>query len=274
MSTDLTLSFLGGCLLSLTAGPMGAFLVWGRMAFLADALAHASLLGSVVVSLTLIPLKLAFVMFVVFSAVILWFLISFFKNKEDVMLLLFSGGFMGAGLLLMSFVGMSSDELIGYLTGRGTQPDLFLWMMLMAVVVGSVIFFFFAWRSLLATVISPDIAQVEGVPVKVLKFIFMLLVFFFVFLGIRWSGALFVTMLLVCPFLIAKPWFSDPGKTLLASSLVGFVCFVPSFWANLAYHLPQGPFLSFLMIVVIVLSHGLAAYVERLKRSSVKKGAS
>ena len=37
--------WLGGVLLALAAGPLGSFVVWRRMSYFGDTLAHASLLG-------------------------------------------------------------------------------------------------------------------------------------------------------------------------------------------------------------------------------------
>ena len=38
-------AFLGGLGLAAVAGPLGSFIVWRRMAFFGDALAHSALLG-------------------------------------------------------------------------------------------------------------------------------------------------------------------------------------------------------------------------------------
>jgi len=45
MSEFLLRAFLGGVGVALAAGPIGAFLIWQRMAFFGAALAHSALLG-------------------------------------------------------------------------------------------------------------------------------------------------------------------------------------------------------------------------------------
>jgi zinc transport system permease protein len=42
--------WLAGILLALAAGPLGSFVVWRRMSYFGDTLAHASLLGGVSVA--------------------------------------------------------------------------------------------------------------------------------------------------------------------------------------------------------------------------------
>ena len=37
--------WLGGVMLALAAGPLGSFVVWRKMSYFGDTLAHASLLG-------------------------------------------------------------------------------------------------------------------------------------------------------------------------------------------------------------------------------------
>ncbi len=45
MISFLLLSLIAGSVIALTAGPLGAFVVWRRMAYFGDTLAHSALLG-------------------------------------------------------------------------------------------------------------------------------------------------------------------------------------------------------------------------------------
>jgi len=258
--------FWGGAALALMAGPIGSFLVWGRMAFLADVLAHAALLGSVIVSLTVFSLSFSFLAFAVTSASLLFVLIHFFQDQQEVVLVLFSTSFMALGLVIMHVYDLSTADLIGYLTGRGTPPDQFLWVVFLAVLVTITCFLIIYWRALLSIVIAPELAAVEGVRQGLLTWIFMVLVFLFIFLGIRWSGALFMTAFLVCPLLIVRPWCCSPLSVLCFSGLMGGVSFSAGFW--LVSHLgwPQGPTFTLVMVAGVMLSH-LLVYVRGMLKS-------
>src|SRR5690554_4870286 len=62
---------MAGLLLALVAGPLGSFVVWRRMAFFGDTLAHGALLGITLGVLTDINLSLALIIGSVCLALVL-----------------------------------------------------------------------------------------------------------------------------------------------------------------------------------------------------------
>ncbi|MDP6189999.1 MAG: metal ABC transporter permease, partial [Gammaproteobacteria bacterium] len=63
--------WLGGILIATTTGPLGSFMVWRRMAYFGDTLAHAALLGVALGWLLQINLTLAVVLFCLLLAILL-----------------------------------------------------------------------------------------------------------------------------------------------------------------------------------------------------------
>ncbi len=96
-------ALLAGIGLALVTGPAGCFVVWQRMAYFGETIAHSALLGVAIVILT--DLNLTFGIFVTSSAVVLamFWLEGRDTLPTDTLLGLLSHGGLALGLVLLSF---------------------------------------------------------------------------------------------------------------------------------------------------------------------------
>ena len=91
---------LGGGLLTLLTGPLGCFLVWRRMAYFGDALAHAALLGVAMGLFFQLPVALA-VLAVGCAVALLLALVRRRDLAQDTLLGILSPGALAAGLIAL-----------------------------------------------------------------------------------------------------------------------------------------------------------------------------
>ncbi len=96
-------ALLAGIGLALVTGPAGCFVVWQRMAYFGETIAHSALLGVAIVILT--DLNLTFGIFITSSAVVLamFWLEGRDALPTDTLLGLLSHGGLALGLVLLSF---------------------------------------------------------------------------------------------------------------------------------------------------------------------------
>ena len=108
-------AFFGGLSLSLVAGPLGAFLVWHRLSYVADAFAHAAILGLVVSAGLNLPQGVSMASFALFSGAVMWVFLSHFKAMEDTLLVLFSVALCRSGLCSWPFLTSLEIKLLATL---------------------------------------------------------------------------------------------------------------------------------------------------------------
>ncbi|MEP1441458.1 MAG: metal ABC transporter permease, partial [Hyphomicrobiales bacterium] len=110
-------ALFAGVGVALVAGPLGCFVVWRRMAYFGDTLAHAALLGVAVALLLEVNVTLA--VFVVSAAVSMSLLLLQKRAplSADALLGLLSHSALALGLVLLAFLTWIRFDLTGLLFG-------------------------------------------------------------------------------------------------------------------------------------------------------------
>jgi zinc transport system permease protein len=258
--------FLGGVSLSLVAGPLGAFLVWHRLSYVADAFAHAAILGLVVGAGLGIPQGVSMVVFALLSGAVMWALLSYFKLMEDTLLVLFSGGAMSLGLFLMAVFEVPRTRVMGYLAGNMMTVSYLESAAIILLSVCVIAFLVFRSRMLLSAIVCPDFARVEGLPVNLVYGGFLSVVFLFVLLGLKWAGSLFMTVCLICPIVMVSSWVVTPAQALIQSALWSVACFVCGFYVATLYGAPLGATVGLVMVLGALTSGGMRFMVRARQR--------
>lgn len=110
-------SILAGIGIALVAGPLGSFVVWRRMAYFGDTLAHASLMGLALGFLLNINLYLALVVVCLGLAVVLVTMQKQQLVATDTLLGILAHSALSLGLIAVSFLDNVRVDLMGYLFG-------------------------------------------------------------------------------------------------------------------------------------------------------------
>jgi zinc transport system permease protein len=249
--------------IALLAGPLGALLVWQRLSYLGDALAHASVLGvglGMFFAWPLLPTTL--VVTLSLSLLLYTFLGPKRLDPAESMLLLLTQGFMGLGLLLMTCTRLSSLDLMGYLMGDflmiSSQEALLIWILLG----GAGLLLWQYWKPLLATIVHPELAAIAGVPSGTVQLCFLLVATLILVFVVQATGVLLVTTLLIFPVLSLRPWISNPKSLCLASSFLGLLSVLSGLGGSLLWDAPPGPLIA-VFLFVCFLGTRLLLFVRR-----------
>ena len=169
-------SILAGLGIAIIAGPLGSFVVWRRMAYFGDTLAHASLMGLAFGFLLDINLYLALTLCCLVLAVVLVTLQKQQLVATDTLLGILAHSALSLGLVAVSFLDNVRIDLMSYLFGDlfAVTPEDLAYIYMGVVVVAAVLGFF--WRSLLSTTVNEDLAAVEGHNVDLMRLVLMLMV--------------------------------------------------------------------------------------------------
>lgn len=241
MPEFLLYALLAGLALALVAGPLGAFVVWRRMAYFGDTLSHSALFGVAIGLLLDIQPALA----VVVSSLLLALLLVTLQQRQplasDTVLGILAHSILSLGLVTLSFMDSVRVDLMGYLFGdllSVTGSDL------AGILAGSTLVLLgllWLWRPLLAMTVDEELARVEGVPVAALRLALMLLIALVIGVAMKIVGVLLITSLLIIPAATAQRHARSPERMALIAILLGMAAVCAGL--TMSWHLdtPAGP---------------------------------
>jgi zinc transport system permease protein len=194
-------AFLAGLIIAVAAPLIGGFLVVRGYSLMADTLAHVSLAGVAVGVLT----KTYPVITAIGASVLAVILMEGLRKNEKVagesLLALFLSGSLALAVVLMSLAKEFNTNFINYLFGSiatVSETDLKLIAGLGFLIVATVIGLY---KEFYLTAFDEELAQANGLPVRRLNLIQMILAAVMVSLSIRVVGVLLIGALMVIPVL-------------------------------------------------------------------------
>jgi zinc transport system permease protein len=241
MDDFLTRALLGGLGVALAAGPLGALIVWRRMAYFGDTLAHSGLLGVALGALLGVDPQLGVVVTCLLVALALVLLQRQRGLATDTLLGILAHATLSLGLVALAFLATVRVDLVGYLFGdilAINAADLYwIWgggLLALGALAG-------LWRPLLAITVHEELAQVEGVAVFPTRLAFMLLIALVIAVAMKVVGILLITSLLIIPAATARRLARSPEGMAALASLLGGVAVALGLWASLRWDTPAGP---------------------------------
>ncbi|NQV44642.1 MAG: metal ABC transporter permease [Rhodospirillales bacterium] len=259
-------ALLAGIGVAILAGPLGCIVVWRRMAYFGEAMAHASLLG-VVLGAVLGVFPWAIVITVCIGAALLLYVLERHgKATLDSAIGLVAHGSLALGLVVLSFAETVQVNLLAYLFGdilSVSQGD--LWLILGG---GLVVLCILAviWSPLLSVVVNPDVAQVEGVNVAMVKVIYLVLLALTVAAAMKIVGVLLVVAMLVIPASAARALSTSPEGMALNATLVGIAGVCSGLWGAYQFDTPAGPSIVTAVVCLFAVFTCLGSIVGRASR--------
>jgi len=259
MLDDFFVRAILGCVgIAATTGPLGCLVVWRRMAYFGDTMAHSALLGVALAFLSDLNMTFAVFMVTVMIAGILLLLQRRQMLSSDSLLGILSHSTLAISLLILSFMPWIRQDLSAYLFGdvlSVSRVDLIL------IYVGGAFALFvltLLWRPLLVATVSVDLAQAEGLHPERAKVIFMLLLALIIAIAMKIVGILLITALLILPATAARRLASTPEMMAIFSVMAGVVAALFGLYSSLYFNTPSGPsvvtaaFILFLLCLVPV----------------------
>ncbi len=237
----LLLPLAAGLGIAAVAGPLGAFVVWRRMAYFGDTLAHASLMGVALGFMLSINPDIAVVCGCSLLALLLILLQQNRTIATDTLLGILSHSTLALGLIFVSLMPGQALNLNAYLFGdllSATGKDVFTVYLIGAAVLGTVCIL---WRKLLAITVNEELASVEGIPVFKIKAVLMLLMALVIAIAMKIVGVLLITALLIIPAATARRLTNSPESMALLASVLACIAVIGGIAASVFVDSPTGP---------------------------------
>lgn len=257
-------AIIAGLCIALVAGPLGSFVVWRRMSYFGDTLAHASLLGIAVGILSDINLQLA----VITSSILFSLLLIFLQKKKalstDTLLGILAHSTLAIGLIILSLSSQVQVNLVAYLFGdllTIANSDIY-WIAGVSAVVGILTYHF--WNDLLSITVHEELAEVEGLRVDRLHALMVLMIALLIAVSMKIIGVLLITSLLIIPPAAARKFAQTPEQMAVGASIAGCLSVILGLLMSFKFDTPAGPSIVVSACCLFLLSY-LAPSLFRTK---------
>ncbi|MDB5412644.1 MAG: zinc transporter permease [Rubritepida sp.] len=236
---------LVGCLaLSLSAPPLGVFLMLRRMSLTGDVLAHGILpgvaLGFVLAGLWMPALAFGGLVAGLIVALGSGALARATGGREDAALAGLYLTALAAGVTLISWRG-SAVELTQLLFGSVLGVDDAALLLMGGAATATLLFLAFAWRPLILECFDPSFAKAVGVRGSVWHLGLLALVVVNLVAAFQAVGSLMAVGLMMLPAIAARHWARDVGGMIAAAVALALVATLIGLLASYHADLPSGP---------------------------------
>ena len=234
-------ALLAGIGIALVTGPLGCFIIWRRLSFFGDTLAHAALLG--VTMAVFFEINIAFSVFLI-SSVVALILIKLQKSTKlpgDALLGLLAHSSLAVGLVVIGFLTSIRFDVMGLLFGdilAVNQNDLLLiW------IGGALILLIlkFIWKPLFASTVNHELAEAEGMEPNKFNAIFTVLMAAVIAISIKIVGLLLITGMLIMPAAMGRNLSNNPQQMVKLSVIGGLLSVIIGLFSSLQLNTPSGP---------------------------------
>ena len=232
------------------AGYLGSIMVLRRLALAGDVLSHVALPGiGIALVFNLNPFVMAFV-FLFVASWLIWLLEKKTRVPTDALIGILFVASLAAGVMIIPDL----DELGAALFGNISEINFF--NAALAVFISAIVFAVGAkiYKGLVLGTISEDLAIANGVKLRKINLLFLILVSAVVALGVKVVGSLLMGALIIVSATAAKNLSRSISKYASLSAVFGLVAAPSGLLIARAYELPPGPMITLVGIGIFLLS--------------------
>ncbi|NCG09821.1 MAG: iron chelate uptake ABC transporter family permease subunit [Alphaproteobacteria bacterium] len=264
--------------LAVIAGPVGCLIVWRRMAYFGDAIAHSALLGVALGLFIGFAPNIGVALICAIFAVLLVYLQHRRKLSIDTLLGILAHGALALGLLLVFWSALETGHNPHNGSNHSIDPHTLLEIYLLGslenismnqniiLIVGAsliAITLKLIWEPLILMTLNIDLARAEGVPTLRLQYIMMGIMTALVVMGLQITGVLFITSLLIMPAAAARQISTTPEKMILWAIIFAFSGVLTGYMASHEARLPPGPSIVSALTVIFIISLFISVFLRR-----------
>ncbi len=268
MDEFLVRALIAGVGVALIAGPLGCFIIWRRMAYFGDTMAHSALLGVALAVLLDVSIIGSVFLVAALGAMGLIVLQRRASLSSDALLGILSHSTLALGIVIVAMMTWLRIDLMAYLFGDILAVS---WGDIIVVYGGGAVvlaILVWIWRPLLAGTISAELASAEGLHPERARIIFMLLMAAVIAMAMKVVGILLITSLLIIPAATARRFSSGPEMMAGLAALIGSGAVIAGLGGSLVLDTPSGP-----SIVVAAAILFLGSLLPGQLRRSISAGA-
>jgi zinc/manganese transport system permease protein len=247
-------AIVGAVLMGILGGMLGSFVTLRQLSFFSHAVGHAALVGVALgVLLQINPTWMLLPFTLVFGVIVLYFIDKTDLGSDSVLSIVLSGA-LAIGVILTSLIKGYRGNLMAVLFGDILAINTTDLILTLLVLVGGSIFLLSTLRQQILLTLNPDVAQVQGIPVQLYRYVFVVLLSLAVAVAIKAVGVLLVNAFLVIPASTAKLMSHHFSRFLVLSVIVGSISSIAGIIVSGIFNFASGPsivLVQFLLFVAV-----------------------
>ncbi len=233
-------ALLAGVLASIACGIIGSLVVVNRQVFLAGGVAHAAYGGVGLAFFFSLPVLPTTIGFTILAALIMAATTFGRAERTDAVIGVLWAAGMALGIILLDVTPGYNVDLISYLFGSILAvPRSDIWIML-GLDLGVIALVAFFYKDFLALSFDVEFAKSNGVPVKTLYFVMLVMIAVGVVMIIQVVGLILVIALLTIPPMMAENKACSLGRMMLNASLWSLLFCLAGLFFSYTYDLTSG----------------------------------
>ncbi len=246
----------GAVLMGTLGGLLGTFVTLRQLSFFSHAVGHAALVGVALgVLLQLNPTWMLLPFTLIFGLVVLYFIEKTDLGSDSVLSIVLSGA-LAIGVILTSLIKGYRGNLMSVLFGDILAIDLTDLILTLLVLVAASLFLLSTLRQQILLTLNPAVAKVQGIPVQLYRYGFVVLLSLAVAVAIKAVGVLLVNAFLVIPASCAKLMSHHFNHFLLLSVIVGSISSFAGIIVSGLFNFASGPSIVLVQFVVFLTVFG------------------
>ncbi len=279
MTTPLSFGFMqrgliAAILIAIVCAVIGAFVVLQELAFIGDALAHASFPGVVIAFLLKFPLELGGAVVGILTALGIGVITRRSKISQDTAIgVLFAGTF-ALGVVLLSTVKNYTKDLFGLLLGDvlAIQTSDLIIIAVMGVLM--LVIVYALYKELVLLTFDPVQAEVIGLPVGWLRELLLGLMAVTIVISIQTVGIVLVVAMLVTPAATATLLVRRFPLVMLVGAVQGVVGVIAGLYLSFYLNVASGATIVLVLTSLFVLALIFAPRLGSRRRASAHPASS
>jgi len=241
MEAFLLRALLAAIGLAIVAAPFGCLIVWNRMAYFGETIAQAGLIGIAIALAFSLNLTFGIALTAVMMALIVLLLTRQQLVPMDSVLGLTHYAALSLGIIAAAAVSGPSLDLRAYLFGdlfAVSHTDLYVIYLGGGAVLAVMAWI---WEPLVRSTIHGELAEAEGIPVRLYRAAFIILLALTIAVTVKIVGILLVIAFMIVPAVAARVLAASPFGSVLIAAAVGVASVITGLWGAWTWDAPGGP---------------------------------
>lgn len=242
-------AWIAGSILGLLSAPLGCLVLWRRMAFFADALAHGTLLGVALAVWWQLPMGIGIVIISIIVVLgLVW--IDDERLPADAILAVVAVSLLCLGLLTLTQLTDQQANVLGFLFGNLLELD---WTDLPLLAISVLIglgFLTYIWPAQIKLATHEALARIQGISPTRQRLFFMGILAGFCAIAIQAVGSLLISGLLVLPALTARLYANAPKQMVIIAFIIAQIGVTLGVWGSIWLDIQTG--LAIVLVLAIL----------------------
>lgn len=257
----------GGILLGLLGGLLGCFVTLRQLSFFSHAVGHAALVGIALGVLLQVPPMWTFMPFTLIFGLVVLYLIDQTDLWADSVLNIVLSGALAIGVILTSFIQGYRGNLMGVLFGDILAINTTDLMLTIALLIISTVFLLSTLPQQILLTLNQAVAKVQGIPVQLHRYLFVVLLSLAVAISIKAVGILLVNAFLVIPAATAKLVSQRFSRFLWVSIALGALSSLAGMFVSGLWNFASGPSIVLVQFILFIVVLSITKVTQKLAKA-------